>query len=153
MVRVVAQTSLKLQMQNLLERTFPGLQQSDYDITSKQDYHYNCIAWAANDTTRWWWPGEYYWPKLVQFSESVVLFVETFCECLGYEECESGDLESGYQKVAIYAIAGNVKHMARQLPDGKWTSKLGQSEDISHALPGVEGTDYGKVVQFLRKKV
>jgi hypothetical protein len=72
---------------------------------------------------------------------------------LGYEECENGDLEIGYQKVAIYAIGGSVKHMARQLPDGKWTSKLGQWVDISHALSGVEGIDYGKVVQFLKKKV
>jgi hypothetical protein len=141
-------------MRYTLERTFPGLQQSNYDVTSKSDDNYNCIAWAANDTTRWWWPGEYYfWPKLVQFGESVALFVETFCQCLGYEKCESGDLESGYQKVAIYAISGSVKHMARQLPDGKWTSKLGRSVDISHALSGVEGPDYGTVVQFLRKKV
>jgi hypothetical protein len=144
---------LKSTMQSMLERTFPGLMQSDYDLTSKADDSYNCIAWAANDTTKWWWPGEYYWPKPVQFSESVALFVEAFCECLGYEECESGDLEIGYQKVAIYAISGNVKHMARQLPDGKWTSKLGQWVDISHAVHGVEGTGYGKVVQFLRKKI
>lgn len=139
-------------MRNTLERTFPGLRQSDYDITSKADGNYNCIAWAANDTTKWWWPGEYYWPKLVQFSESAALFAETFCECLSYEECENGDLEIGYQKVAIYAVGGSVKHMARQLPDGKWTSKLGQWVDISHALSGVEGTDYGTVVRFLKKK-
>lgn len=136
-----------------LETIFPGLAQSDYDITSKASDNYNCIAWAANDTTRCWWPGQYYWPKPAEFSDSIALFVDTFCECLGYEQCEGGDLEIGYQKVAIYAISGSVKHMARQLLDGKWTSKLGQLVDISHALPGVEGTDYGRVVQFLRKGI
>jgi len=71
---------------------------------------------------------------------------------LDFAKCATGDPEEGYQKVAIYADAGKVKHMARQLPDGRWTSKLGQSFDISHILPGIEGTDYGKVVLFLRKK-
>jgi hypothetical protein len=139
-------------MRSALEGIFPGLQQSDYDITSNEDGNYNCIAWAANDATRLWWPGVYYWPKASPFSESISLFAETFCDNLGFEVCENGDLEEGYQKLAIYADAGKVKHMARQLPDGKWTSKLGQSFDIIHILSGIEGTDYGKVVLFLRKK-
>lgn len=42
--------------------------------------------------------------------------------------------------------------MARQLPNGNWTSKLGTLEDIEHrALSAVEGNDYGNVVRILRR--
>ena len=58
-----------------------------------------------------------------------------------HENCESGDLEVGFEKVAIYAQAdGAPTHAARQLPDGTWTSKLGQEVDIGHTdLQGVSG--------------
>jgi len=45
-------------------------------------------------------------------------------------------------------------HAARQLPDGKWTSKLGQLEDITHGTTDViEGGDYGEVVQFMKRPI
>src|SRR5437867_8164946 len=47
------------------ERAFPNL--TDYEVTSPKDRAYNCIAFAAGDTTRKWDPGMlpqpgYYWP-------------------------------------------------------------------------------------------
>lgn len=43
-------------------------------------------------------------------------------------------------------------HAARQLPNGLWTSKLGQLEDITHATPQViAGSDYGEVMQFMKR--
>jgi hypothetical protein len=47
------------------ERLFPNL--IDYIVTSPKDATYNCIAFAAGDTTRKWDPGMlpdpgYYWP-------------------------------------------------------------------------------------------
>jgi hypothetical protein len=45
-----------------------------------------------------------------------------------------------------------VKHAARQLPTGRWTSKLGKAVDIEHDTPeGVTGPVYGAVVKFLRR--
>ncbi len=136
----------------LLERFFPRLQQTNYEITSPRTTDYNCIAWAAADVTKMWWPGEYYWPVGMPINDRVEIFVRTFCECLGYEKCDGGNLEIGYEKVAIYADSGRTKHMARQLSNGRWTSKLGSERDISHDLPALEGSDYGTVVQFLRRK-
>lgn len=44
--------------------------------------------------------------------------------------------------------------MARQLPTGRWTSKLGGSEDIEHASPTeLEGDMYGTVVLYMRKPI
>jgi hypothetical protein len=60
-------------------------------------------------------------------------------------------VEPGYEKVALYALAGLPKHAARQLPGGRWTSKLGPLEDVEHALEGLIGTWYGNVVQILKR--
>ncbi len=61
--------------------------------------------------------------------------------------------EPGIEKVAIFADeSGCPKHMARQLPSGKWTSKLGHDEDIEHSdLAVLEGGDYGRVVSILAR--
>lgn len=43
-------------------------------------------------------------------------------------------------------------HVARQLTDGKWTSKLGQLEDIVHStVDAIAGSDYGEVIQFMKR--
>lgn len=136
----------------LLEKIFPGLSSTAYEITSPSTFGYNCIAWAANDVTKIWWPGAYYWPDGMPLDDTIETFVRTFCECLEYERCDSGELEVGYEKLAIYADGGRAKHMARQLADGRWSSKLGSERDISHNLAALEGSDYGAVVQFLRRK-
>ena len=72
---------------------------------------------------------------------------------LGYDGCADGSLEEGFEKVAIYeSPSGYVVHMTRQLPTGRWTSKIGQLEDIEHASPTeLEGREYGKVVQYMRR--
>ena len=84
--------------------------------------------------------------------DNIENFTKAFCEVLGYEVCSDGELEPGYLKLAIYAIGNDTKHMARQLSDGSWTSKLGVERDITHTLAAVEGQHYGNVVQFLKRK-
>jgi len=43
-------------MSEHLQALFPGLQSSPFRVTSPADGKYNCIAWAANDSSDWWWP-------------------------------------------------------------------------------------------------
>ncbi|HEY7428267.1 MAG TPA: hypothetical protein VH682_28795 [Gemmataceae bacterium] len=38
------------------EVLFPRLNGTAYRITSPASDVYNCIAWAAGETNRWWWP-------------------------------------------------------------------------------------------------
>src|SRR5215212_5342604 len=122
-------------MRELIEQLFPRLREGDFEITSPRDRRYNCVAWAANDTRRWWWPGELpfsFWPAGVAREESVARFIDAFAT-LGYKVSPSGEHEPSVEKVAIFASSdGAPTHMARQLPDGAWTSKLGGLEDISH---------------------
>src|SRR5437899_2905929 len=39
-----------------LEEVFPGLRGQSYRITSPADHRYNCIAFAAGDDHKSWWP-------------------------------------------------------------------------------------------------
>lgn len=72
---------------------------------------------------------------------------------IGYARAADGELEAGYEKIAIYAVGSKPTHAAKQLPDGKWSSKLGALEDISHQLEGVENTEYGAVAFFMKRKL
>lgn len=138
-----------------LERLFPALNQVGFAVTSSRDERYNCVAWAAGDVNRWWWPAESpftYWPPGIEREESVPSFIQAFAT-LGYAPVTSGDLEPDVEKVAIYVSSDGIPtHMARQLRDGTWTSKLGALEDINHLeVSGVEGAEYGNVAMFLRR--
>ena len=140
-----------------VEARFPNLVKDGYDIESSRDPGYNCIAWAAGNNTRWWWPvglGGYYWPRHAPAVETVDSFIVAF-ERDGYSVCETADLEPGYEKIAIYADPSGVPtHAARQLPSGLWTSKLGSSYDIEHAtLEGLEGNIYGEARAILRRRI
>ena len=135
------------------ENLFPLLTATGYQITSSVDPNYNCVGWAAGQTSPWWWPdpgGFDFWPPEVARTESLAAFVQAF-GTLGYEICQDSTLERGWEKVAIYALEGTPLHAARQLPNGKWTSKLGPDEDIEHELDGLAGTTYGAVAQILRR--
>jgi hypothetical protein len=66
-------------------------------------------------------------------------------ETIGFEVCEDGTLEEGLVKVALFADAdGEWSHVARQQPDGNWTSELGDWEDTTHESPAsVSCPEYG----------
>ncbi|MBD2547318.1 DUF7689 domain-containing protein [Planktothricoides raciborskii] len=137
------------------EEDFPNLAATGYCITSKRSRLYNCFAWAAGEDDRWWNPLEsnnsYYWPDGVPAEMAIAAFIQAY-QTLGYEPCENADLESGFEKIAIYATPdGEPTHAARQLPNGKWTSKLGRWEDIEHELDGLTSEIYGSVKQILKR--
>ena len=135
-----------------LDNSFPNLSSGQFEVTSEFSLEYNCIAWAAGDNSRWWWPaGGDYWP-IDDASTAVDSFVRAFAT-LGYEPADDDSLEAGYEKVALYAKAAHVTHAARQLASGRWTSKLGSDVDIEHELRGIEGDAYGAVVQLLKRLV
>jgi hypothetical protein len=128
-----------------------------FQVTSWPTGTYNCIAWAADDQNTWWWPdpdGESYWPPNVPRQATVDTFVAPF-RIIGYEPCDSPDLELGYEKIAIYAVGDSTKHMARQLPLGTWTSKLGEWWDIEHySVDGVQDHESRAVPHYgIRRQV
>ena len=139
---------------NKLERDFPNLSATPYRFTSPAETTYNCIAWAAGDDRRCWWPdamGVGTWPLSAPREETIKAFIEAF-ESIGYSECADAEFEKAFLKVAIYAdSAGKPTHAARQLRNGQWTSKCGDLEDIEHNLEAFEGSNYGSPVVFLRR--
>lgn len=144
------------QVRQWIERDYPYLVSTNYHITSPDTIDYNCVAWAAEDTQRWWWPDpmrESYWPVNVPREETLNAFIKAF-EALGYVICETPDLEENYQKIAIYLLNEQPTHVARQLLNGKWTSKLGQDEDIEHdTLEALTGARYGQVAQIMKRSL
>jgi hypothetical protein len=136
-----------------LESLFPSLRGSGYLITSPEDVRYNCVAWAAEDEEHWWWPDQdSYWPEGGARAETLAAFVAAF-EALGFVSCDGPLLEEACEKVAIYAAPDGIPtHVARQLPSGLWSRKLGQLQDIEHRLEDLAGTLYGHCAQFLKRE-
>jgi hypothetical protein len=144
-------------MVNLLEMIFPELALGGYSVTSARSRRYNCIAWAAGDSDKWWWPGpnleEEYWPATVERVETLNAFRAVFVS-LGYTDCEGDELEPGFEKIALFATDKKAPtHGARQLLGGRWTSKIGYLEDIEHDLRDLEGTAYGMVVLVMKRPI
>jgi hypothetical protein len=154
-----------------LEFGFNKLARAGYNPTSSATGFfgtpgsYNCIAWAAQDTHHWWWPSpDGYWLAWIEPREATVFcFIKTF-RWLGYRICAGSSREFGFHKLALYAIHHShtpmpvptalqelddlwePTHMARQLPNGTWSSKCGPNEDITHyTLDALEsyGLTYG----------
>lgn len=132
--------------------TLPNIDPNGYWTTSEPNEAYNCIAWAAGETDRWWSHVEpYYWPSNVDRAATIEALVSAFAS-IGYEECDTSGLEYGYEKIALFAINGLWSHAARQLEDGTWTSKLGIFQDIEHvALNGLCGDFYGEIFCIMRR--
>ncbi len=140
------------------EIDFPRLKDSFWRKTSDPDVQYNCIAFAVGRTDVYWWPDAYpdpdsdYWPAGIVREETVEAFVQLY-ESLGFAECPDGTVESGYEKIAIFAKGEEPTHASRQLENGHWTSKLGIEEDIEHdTLDAISGPCYGTPVRFMRRK-
>jgi hypothetical protein len=137
-------------------KCFPLLTPDNYRVSSVETENYNCLAWAADDQSRWWEPTpDKYWPPNAPQRGDLQSFVRAY-ETLGYAVCGGANLETGFEKIALYADAtGRPTHAARQLPGGNWTSKLGQWEDIEHDTVGdVEGDGpycYGRVHTFMQR--
>lgn len=132
---------------------FPRLTAENHRVTSPATTDYNCIAWTARDTERWWWPGTY-WPLEAPPGDYGIGVLEQAMKALGYEDCGTLDtgLESGFEKIALYGNNFLFTHAARQLPNGKWTSKLGALVDIEHDTPDdVAGSDYGEVIEIMKR--
>jgi len=135
-----------------IEGAFPGLRTSPWEITSPRDERYNCVGWAAGRSDRRWWPspspGD--WPADLPSANSVESLIALFAR-LGYVLGEPAVRAQSGERIAIFGHAGRPTHVARQLGDGRWTSKLGAEQDIVHELRAIEGEVYGSVVALLAR--
>lgn len=139
-----------------LEELFPNLTGDNYEVTSEAVSRYNCVAWAVGSSHHWWEAIRmrgFYWPPGIPFNDLLSTWTSLF-ELHGFQVCENERPEPGWEKIAIYVDSeGTPQHVARQLPSGEWTSKLGELEDIRHkTLTALESEDYGNATTFLKKQ-
>jgi hypothetical protein len=139
---------------------FPSISDQNAKQTSPASEKYNCIAWAYGISRIPMWPdptgvilGIVYWPQKIPCENTVEAFSALF-KSIGYIKCHDGSFESGFEKIAIYAEGTEPKHAARQLQNGRWTSKLGSDIDIEHDTPYcITGPTYGDVVLFMKRQI
>lgn len=141
---------------------FPNLASEGFTPTSCATPDYNCIAWAAEDKSNWWWPfgvapstgKDTFWPRSAPNKETIKAFIRAF-EAKRYRIVPDGNdaLEVGFEKIAIYALGVDPTHAARQLPTGQWTHKLGAEIDLTASLKAIEGDEYGRVVRIMKRRV
>ena len=120
---------------------FPNLNVTNAKIIGPQTPTYNCIAWSLGITNRWEWPGN----KVTDFDQLNGRY--------GYKRMKALDFSpvKGMEKIVLYGkkVDGRweMTHQARQMPNGKWTSKLGKSNLIEHSTPDdLDGDSYGRPV-------
>ena len=146
---------LSMTSADYMRHLLPLLNDGRWEFTSEATSEYNCAAWAAGVTDRIWWPEpeapEYYWPA-IRRDGTVEAMIEGFA-VVGYLPCDNGDFEPRIEKLAIYVVGeDSPKHVARQLPDGRWTSKIGDLEDIAHtSIRDVAAGRYGYPRFFLSR--
>ena len=95
-----------------------------------------------------------YWPEGVAREETADAFIAAY-GTLGYRPCDDGRPEPSFEKVAIYFQRGRPTHAAHQLPNGKWTSKLGRDVDVGHdTLEEIRDSyDYSDPAIFLKRRL
>ena len=136
-----------------LEEFFPNLAGSGYEITSAASKEYNCIAWVLGISSQPWdcYDPDGYWPPSIPRDDLIVTVMSLFAG-EGFSLCDDDAPEPGYEKIALYAFVGQFMHVARQLEDGRWTSKLGNREVITHpSLTNLAGGFFGSVHCIMRR--
>lgn len=140
----------------LFSAAFPHLAHAGFEIVGQPSERYNCIAYAAGDTSQWWEPdGLNYWPAWATRNESIASLMEVFAG-QGYEVCDAGGgaagEQAGYEKVALYEWNGKMQHAALQMPDGRWRSKMGRGPVIEHHSPdALSDGIYGRATIIMRR--
>ncbi len=132
-------------------RNFPRLKKTTFTETSPADLSYNCFAWAVGENNRRWDPFyPWFWPQGCPREVTISAFVQVFAT-LGYKPCSDGRRETGHEKIVLYTQKNIPTHAARQLKNGRWSSKLGKDIDIEHKVRDLEGRCYGKVTMYFRR--
>ena len=146
--------------ERLIATYLPGLSIGSYEITSPTTDDYNCISWALSETHRRWDPLGFlpdHWPAGVPRNDQLET-IEAALRIEGFEFCNDDALEDGIEKIALFADGSRFTHVARQLPSGRWTSKLGDYCDIEHELEDLVGIRsansefrYGEIVAYMQR--
>jgi hypothetical protein len=132
---------------------FPNSFSEPFSITSAETPQYNCVAWALDDMENWWEADEdYLWLDHLHWDNSLST-MQHFFQHFGFDPIDKPNFNNGIEKIALFSENGiNCTHVAKQLPNNIWTSKLGVSHDVTHTLSAMEKGIYGDVAMILQKR-
>lgn len=142
--RALTDSRLKLKFPNLIHG-------KNFEFTSLKTDDYNCVAWASEIDDEWI---EYPYDDYQNFDDSVHKYINHFLQ-LGFTKTDKQQHEEGILKIAIYTDQQqNFLHVARSLPNKRWTSKIGDWEDIEHnTLDVLSGEFYGSPQIIMQKAI
>ena len=137
-----------------LNVSFPNLRDEGFTVIDPPSDMYNCIAYAAGDTSQWWdHTPRRYWPSYATRSERIESLQEVFVG-LGFEECYDVTFQFGYQKIALYEDKGTWEHATTQIPNQAWRSKMGRGPVIEYRSPeSLSDGPYGNPMVYMRRVV
>ena len=93
------------------------------------------------------------WPGDLPQNDHAETYIRFF-EQHGYQLADGPFVEPGFTKIAIYVEDDKFRHVARQLRNGQWSSKIGSKEDVIHELTALESHGpfgYGAASIFMKK--
>ena len=141
---------IRINWKNLVEN-------ENFRYTSPKKKAYNCVAWAVGISNLQ--IDMFYFRDVFDLdSNALDHSASGYAKCLsqyyGFELCANLEFEPGFEKIALYEDNNHdFTHAARQLENGKWTSKMGTYEDIEHdTLDAVSGSFYGKPVLYMKRE-
>lgn len=140
---------------------FPNLSSENHRVTSCCTPLYNCVAYAMGDDKRWWEPSGRqgtYWP--LKLGPNILdNYIKMFQIFGNFDICSNGDVERHFFKIAVFYNSSKntgtkvFTHVAKMLADGKWSSKLGEAEDIEHSKPeDLFGSFYGTSMVYMKRQ-
>jgi hypothetical protein len=134
---------------------YPNLIPGSFHKTSEETKLYNCVAWVDKivDYSVDFSTDDDGNPRIDDEFLLPEIYIDYF-ESKGFTRCDNPDFEEGLEKIALYIHQGGTfEHVARQLENGHWTSKVGEYEDIEHyTLEALEKpTYYGKASIFMKR--
>lgn len=146
--------------QEFVDSDYKQSERFPFIVTSAATRRYNCAAWAVHIDDLWIQPPRspqtytesvYHWPEELVLVKANLEGYKALYAHYGFEECDNGDLEPGYEKIALFYKKSCGIHVARQLSDGKWTAKMGPGVDVSHDIRACVAGMYDHVEQYMRR--
>jgi hypothetical protein len=137
-----------------VDKSFPNSLLEPFKITSPETASYNCLAWALNDTSKWYEnDDDYYWFEGIEKNNTLETIQKIFVN-FGFIKTENTEYQVGIERIALFS-KDNIEctHLARQQDKDQWTSKLGSSYDVNHTLKSIENGIYGNVVIIMEKRL
>lgn len=111
-----------------LNLSFPNLRNEGFTVIEPPSDRYNCVAYTAGDTSRWWdHTPRRYWPPHASRSGRIESLIEVFV-VLGYEQCKDESLEDATKRLPSMTITAPGSTRAFKCPTEHGAAKWAKDQ-------------------------